>query len=127
MKTKYLLHLLFIDSIATTSCAESSGSTAYASGQNTAEDKQGTHWTPVALNKEGETVSAFATTKDGKLIAGTSAGIYISKDKGNTWQPATINPEDKAAVFSLTTDGSGTIYAGLSRYGVLVSSDNGSS
>ena len=126
MKTNYLFFLLFVASVAGISCNDSSGTTAFVSGtENISEEKQGTQWVPVALNKEGETVSAFVTAKDGKLIAGTSAGIYLSKDKGNTWQPANINAEDKAAVFSLTIDGSGIIYAGLSRYGVLVSSDNG--
>ena len=87
----------------------------------------GTQWTPVALNDKDETVSAFVTTKKGRLVAGTSAGPFLSDDKGNTWKPANINPDDKAAVFSLAMDASGTIYAGLSRYGVLVSEDNGDS
>jgi photosystem II stability/assembly factor-like uncharacterized protein len=87
----------------------------------------GTKWTPVALNDKDETVSAFVTTKKGRLVAGTSAGPYISDDKGNTWKPASINPDDKAAVFSLAMDAAGIIYAGLSRYGVLVSEDNGDS
>lgn len=126
MKTKYLFPLLLISSVVTISCADSSGTSAFVLGsENTSEEKQGTQWIPVALNQEGETVSAFVTTKDGKIVAGTSAGLYLSKDKGNTWQPATINPNDKAAVFSLTIDAAGTIYAGMSRYGVLVSTDNG--
>lgn len=126
MKTKYLFPLLIVTAIATTSCNNSSGSEAFLSTpENNLDEKQGTQWVPVALNKEEETVSAFVATKDGKMIAGTSAGIYISKDKGISWQPASINPQDKAAVFSLTTDASGIIYAGLSRYGVLVSADNG--
>jgi photosystem II stability/assembly factor-like uncharacterized protein len=92
-----------------------------------AKESLGTQWTPVSLNKEEETVSAFVVTKKGRLVAGTSAGIMLSDDKGATWKPATINPDDKAAVFSLAMDVSGIIYAGLSRYGVLVSADNGNS
>jgi photosystem II stability/assembly factor-like uncharacterized protein len=81
----------------------------------------------VALNDKDETVSAFVIAKKGRIVAGTSAGILLSDDKGQTWCAANINPNDKAAVFSLTVDASGTVYAGLSRYGVLVSEDNGDS
>src|SRR4051794_31556828 len=79
----------------------------------------GTQWTPVALNDKDETASAFVIAKNGRLVAGTSAGILLSDDKGQSWHAANINPNDKAAVFSLAVDAPGTIYAGLSRYGVL--------
>jgi photosystem II stability/assembly factor-like uncharacterized protein len=91
------------------------------------KESLGTQWTPVALNTADETVSAFVTTKKGRLLAGTSAGLYISDDKGVTWKPANVSSDNKSAVFSLTIDNSGAVYAGLSKYGVLVSTDNGDS
>lgn len=107
--------------------ADSTSVNSQAPSSEIITESLGSQWTPVALNDKDETVSAFVTTKKGRLVAGTSAGPFLSDDKGNTWRPATINPDDKAAVFSLTVDASGNIYAGLSRYGVLVSTDNGDS
>jgi photosystem II stability/assembly factor-like uncharacterized protein len=107
----------------------SSSATTLGKGDAPEQTKEslGTQWTPVALNTADETVSAFVTTKKGRLIAGTSAGPYISDDKGTTWKQANINPDNKSAVFSLAIDNSGIIYAGLTKYGVLVSTDNGDS
>lgn len=82
-------------------------------------------WIPVALHNQDETISAFVLTKAGTIVAGTSAGILLSEDGGETWQEPGVVEGDKAAVFSLTTDESGVLYAGLSKYGVLVSADNG--
>lgn len=112
-----------------TFCNNTSAGTSHNSSAEQSNDKEviGTEWAPVALNGQDETVSAFVTTKKGRLIAGTSAGPYISDDNGSTWQPAKINSDDKAAVFSLTIDKEGNVYAGLSKYGVLVSKDNGES
>jgi photosystem II stability/assembly factor-like uncharacterized protein len=129
LKTSFLC-LAFISISATLvfcSNADSSSVNTETTTSVPITENLGTQWTPVALNDKDETVSAFVTTKKGRLVAGTSAGPYISDDKGNTWKPANINPDDKAAVFSLAMDASGTIYAGLSRYGVLVSEDNGDS
>jgi len=129
LKTSFLC-LAFISISATlVFCSNADSSSVNTENTTSAPitENLGTQWTPVALNDKDETVSAFVTTKKGRLVAGTSAGPYISDDKGNTWKPANINPDDKAAVFSLAMDASGTIYAGLSRYGVLVSEDNGDS
>ena len=82
-------------------------------------------WTPVALHDKDETVSAFVLAKDNTLIAGTSAGPYLSYDNGHSWLPATLTEDQKAAVFSLAVDDDGELYAGLSKYGILTSSDNG--
>lgn len=82
-------------------------------------------WAPVALHNQDETTSAFVVTRAGTIVAGTSAGLLLSEDGGQTWHPPAAVEGDKAAVFSLSTDESGVLYAGLSKYGVLVSADNG--
>lgn len=92
----------------------------------TATENLGTEWKPVGVNND-ETASAFLTTKGGKMLAGTSAGIMVSANKGVSWQPAAINPDHKAAVFSMAADAEGTLYAGLSKYGVLISTNGGNS
>lgn len=120
---------LFIGCLsATLVCCNNAGPASVPGTGNLPEkitETLGTQWTPVALNDKDETASAFVMTRTGRMAAGTSAGILLSDDKGQHWYPATINPEDKAAVFSMAIDASGTVYAGLSRYGVLVSEDNG--
>lgn len=98
-----------------------------APGSSDVAENLGTTWMPVALNTDDETVSALLNVKGKRIIAGTSAGIYISDDEGNTWTKGNVNEDDKAAVFSLDMDADGIIYAGLSKYGVLVSTNNGDS
>jgi photosystem II stability/assembly factor-like uncharacterized protein len=128
LKTSFICLAFLCLSVCTSSCKNADSASAQPPS-TTAENTEnlGTQWVPVALNDKDETVSAFVMTKKGRLIAGTSAGVFLSDDKGQAWSPATINPDDKAAVFSLAIDAEGTIYAGLSRYGVLVSDDNGNS
>jgi photosystem II stability/assembly factor-like uncharacterized protein len=82
-------------------------------------------WVPVALHDQDETVSAFVLTKDNTLIAGTSAGPFMSSDNGQNWKKISLSEEMRSAVFSLAVGEGGEVYAGLSKYGVLTSSDNG--
>jgi photosystem II stability/assembly factor-like uncharacterized protein len=93
---------------------------------NVVADPELSTWKPVALHDQNETVSAFVCAKDKSIIAGTSAGPYISSDYGQSWQKIMLPEDYQAAVFSLTADADGELYAGLSKYGVITSSDNGS-
>jgi photosystem II stability/assembly factor-like uncharacterized protein len=101
--------------------------TTLVSAQEPAKVQSGTTWTPVALNQEKETVNTFVVGKNKRILAATSSGVMISDNQGLSWSAAKVNPDQQAAAFSLAKDDAGNFYAGLSKYGVLVSTDNGNS
>ena len=57
-------------------------------------------------------------------VAGTDRGIFVSRDAGLNWQPATQGVGTEARVLCLTTQ-AGRVFAGTHQHGVLVSSDGG--
>lgn len=66
-------------------------------------------------------INAFASL-NGTVVVGTDAGIYVSRDKGQSWRPARAS----ARILSLAVVGR-SLFAGTGGSGILVSSDEGAS
>lgn len=102
---------------------------AYASAcQSGEQPKQGVQpniWRKLAANSE--TVNCFIIGANNRVISGTSGGIFFSDNQGKSWKSSPVSEEYRAAILSVTKDEKGIMYAGMSKYGVLVSADNGNS
>ncbi len=87
------------------------------------QDK-GRTWAPsdAGLRSDGR-INAFGVTADG-VLAGTDRGIYLSRDRGLSWRPATGGGVRR--ILSFTTIGA-SAYAGADSDTLLVSKDGGSS
>lgn len=79
------------------------------------------HWTPLPAPPRGS-VRALALTHDGQVIAGSTGGLYVSRDQGVTWRSAGL---ESLAIDALAVTRVGTILAGTYRSGLLRSTDNG--
>jgi photosystem II stability/assembly factor-like uncharacterized protein len=80
----------------------------------------GVTWTKAGANLAGNPrINSFGAITD-RIFAGTDAGIYSSRDEGQTWQKASV----AARTISFATSGN-TIYAGTQSGGLLASKDQG--
>ncbi len=61
------------------------------------------------------------TANGNNIFVGTTSGVYLSTDNGNSWTQTTLNNRD---IISLTNNGS-NIFAGTYENGVYRSTDNG--
>lgn len=81
---------------------------------------RGLSWASADLGLPREArVNAFATA-GASIFAGTDAGIFVSRNRGQSWQPTAAT----VRVLSFTALGE-TIYAGTSKHGLLASADSG--
>ncbi len=87
---------------------------------NSLQENMGTTWTPVALNNDDETVSAFLNVKGKRIVAGTSAGIYLSDDFGKTWSLVGAGLPQGKSVYAIGTTPEGSLLAGVSHSGIYL-------
>ena len=67
---------------------------------------------------DGRTVYCVASTPDGRVLAGTSAGCLVSADSGATWRVENDGLTN-LDVYCLTVDAAGDIVAGTNGGGVF--------
>ena len=87
----------------------------------------GASWASTA-GKLGSTVYAFASDASGSLLlAGTSAGIFRSEDRGDSWTPSSAGQRLPTTINSLALDpqNPSTVWAGTPQAGVFRSSNGG--
>ena len=90
-------------------------------------DDGGATWTSTA-GKLGSSVYAIASDATGSLLlAGTSAGIFRSVDRGDSWTPSSAGLRLPMTMHSLALDpqNPSTVWAGTPEAGVFRSSDGG--
>ncbi|QYO67630.1 WD40/YVTN/BNR-like repeat-containing protein [Leptolyngbya sp. 7M] len=84
---------------------------------------------PITVPALGERIKVLAHTNDERngILAGTDKGIYRTYDPSKGWEKLTITGDLDANILAIHTsdDMPGTIWAGTSRSGVIVSKDNG--
>ena len=71
----------------------------------------------------GRTVNALVASEPGHIVAGTDSGVFISSDRGQTWN-RTTSGEESPVVHDLAFGDNGLLYAGTDR-GLLRSTDYG--
>ncbi len=82
------------------------------------------------LRNEGlasRVIRSFAVAIDGKVVAGTSSSVSISRDDGRTWTEYPVPQATLGSIQSVAVEGVNTIYAGTPYDGAWKSSDNGQS
>ncbi len=61
-----------------------------------------------------------------RLIAGTTIGLFMSKNNGESWEPITNSIPDND-FYAVATDSAGRLYASCNPGGTYISADNGDS
>lgn len=87
-------------------------------------DDRGASWTKVGRDlPSGARINALGQAGN-VVLAGTDRGIFVSRDAGKGWKPATQGAGPETRVLSLATLG-GRVFAGTQKHGVLASDDEG--
>lgn len=81
------------------------------------------HWTALPTPPSGS-VRALAMARNGAIVAGTTSGLYASRDNGTSWRPAGL---DSSVVEALFVTRAGAMLLGTYREGLFRSVDNGAS
>lgn len=81
-------------------------------------------WEKAGPVAQDAVVNAVAANGEGRLFAGTNAGVYVSDDRGATWRASGLT---EGFVRQVAVDPKGSIYAGVTGLGggVLRSDDGG--
>lgn len=83
----------------------------------------GTNWTQLLNTINNATlIWNIKVLSNGKILAATEQGIYISSDNGASWELSTLNGKDTR---SIVVDSQGIIYVSTWGSGVYKSADNG--
>jgi hypothetical protein len=91
-------------------------------------------WTKISSPFGGSNGTPLYATGN-YVYAGVDSGIYFSIDRGQTWNPSTINGSGKNYLITSFCSFAGSLYAGTAKgtaattngTGVLISTDNGNS
>lgn len=81
------------------------------------------YWTALPTPPSGS-VRALVVVHDGAILAGTTGGVYASRDSGTSWKRAGL---DSTNVDALLVTRTGTLLLGSYREGLFRSVDNGTS
>ena len=95
-------------------------------GGVTRSSDDGQTWKYADFGNSNFTVSAWASTGNGDIFAGTGSGVFRSTDNGATFVPADTTGLD-IAISALAAGSDGSIYAATDAYGVFQSADYGES
>ncbi len=99
---------------------------SFLSGGVTRSSDKGQTWKYVDFGNGNFSVSAWTSTGNGDIFAGTGSGVFRSTDNGATFVPADTSGLDYSNS-ALAAGSDGSVYAATDAYGVFRSTDYGKS
>ncbi len=85
----------------------------------------GKDWVPANTTLEYTTIRSLKAKANGTVFAGTEFGLYVSNNRGDSWNRHPQIPEDTVNTIFFADPGGDTIYIGLEHTGFFRSADGG--